>query len=410
MSLKAFSSICMVGVGLSLAACGTAPGPLASGGTEGIARPLSTSAPGPLLGAYDGNQGWEMDQVRALESWQGRKNAVVNMFTNWCSRSAKNLYGQQLLNIWRNGNVPLVTWEPFLCSGDSDDIERRIAHTTEFDAYITSWARQMRTFLAGPDGIYGTTATGTNDDRRVYLRLAHEMNGDWYRWSAAVGNNSPADYVAMWKKVHRLVNAELERPDQTGGSVDRRTRLAWMWCVNHTDVGSVKAEQYFPGAAYVDWLAIDGYNWGGAYSWSTWTSPEGTFGASNATTQDPTRMLARLHALDGAAQLPVALTEVATTTIGQTSTSGAGSKSQWITDLMSYSVSNGIDMVVWFNEDKETDWALFGGTGGDTTFKVGRTTYRGYASYPAALATFNLTPAMPSAQNVRLLTDLQFNP
>ncbi|MFB2979059.1 hypothetical protein, partial [Microseira sp. BLCC-F43] len=36
-----------------------------------------------LLGIYYGNQGWNMPQVQALESWQGKKNAVVNLFTNW---------------------------------------------------------------------------------------------------------------------------------------------------------------------------------------------------------------------------------------------------------------------------------------------------------------------------------------
>ncbi|HEY8563745.1 MAG TPA: hypothetical protein VIL74_25425 [Pyrinomonadaceae bacterium] len=40
-----------------------------------------------LLGVYYGNQGWKMDQVQALESWQGKKHAVVNLFTNWCNQS-----------------------------------------------------------------------------------------------------------------------------------------------------------------------------------------------------------------------------------------------------------------------------------------------------------------------------------
>ncbi len=57
-----------------------------------------------LLGIYYGNQGWKMDQVGHLETWQGKKHAVVNLFTNWCNRSTtiNNLFGQQLVNIWNN--------------------------------------------------------------------------------------------------------------------------------------------------------------------------------------------------------------------------------------------------------------------------------------------------------------------
>src|SRR5689334_9640437 len=74
-----------------------------------------------LLGVYYGNQGWKMEQVQAMESWQGKRHTVVNMFTNWCNqtKTMNNLFGQQLVNIWNNKNVPMVTWEPFLCNSAS---------------------------------------------------------------------------------------------------------------------------------------------------------------------------------------------------------------------------------------------------------------------------------------------------
>ncbi len=80
-----------------------------------LTRPAAAAGT-TLLGVYYGNQGWKMDQVRDLERWQGKKHAVLNMFTNWCNRTKTldNLFKQQLLNIWNNGNVPLITWEPYL--------------------------------------------------------------------------------------------------------------------------------------------------------------------------------------------------------------------------------------------------------------------------------------------------------
>lgn len=63
-------------------------------------------------------------------------------------------------------------------------------------------------------------------------------------------------------------------------------------------------------------------------------------------------------------------------------------------------------MVAWFNEDKETDWAVFGGSRGDVTFRYGRTTYRAYSAYAAAVR----PPALvgPTPSNPRLLTDAEF--
>jgi mannan endo-1,4-beta-mannosidase len=324
-----------------------------------------------LLGIYYGNQGWAMSDVVALESWQCKKNAVINMFTSWCNRTKvmDDLFNLQLVNIWNNKNVPMITWEPNLCSGTPTDIELRIA-SGEYDAYITSWATRMKKYLSGPDGIYNTS-----DDRRAYLRLAHEMNGDWYAWGAAVGNNSPEQYKSMWIRVKGIF---------TSNGIDSN-HLQWVWCVNHTDNGSFTAEQYFPGNSYVDWVAIDGYNWGTSQSWSTWQSPAQTYD----------NMLNRLKALS---TKPIALTEFATTSVNL----GVFGKSQWITSAFQYAENNSIRMVTWFNEDKETDWAIFGGTGGDETIKR----KKAYSAYRVAISSATYTTSDPT--NSRLLTDSQF--
>jgi mannan endo-1,4-beta-mannosidase len=69
-----------------------------------------------------------------MEAWQGKDNAVVNLFTDWCSRSKTldNLFKQQLPKVWANGNVPVVSWEPYLCSPTAtpNDVEARAAGET----------------------------------------------------------------------------------------------------------------------------------------------------------------------------------------------------------------------------------------------------------------------------------------
>ncbi len=298
----------------------------------------------PLLGIYDGHEGWNIEQVQALESWQQKKNAVVEMFTNWANDTTRinNFFQQQLPNIWNNHNVPMITWEPY--TGDASAPKDIVVQIKEgkFDAYINNWADHLKTFLAGADSVYNT-----GDDRRVYLRLAHEMNGNWYPWDAAMGGNSPKDYVRMWQHVKKIFNSK---------GLDAN-HVQWVWAVNRDDVGGFRAEQFYPGDAYVDWIAIDGYNWGTSQTWSSWQTPDRVFG----------QMIARLRAITNK---PLAITEVGSTTKTSLGTNKAA-KSQWITDFLNYAISKNIKMVCWFNKDKETDWAVFDGSNGYSTYAIG---------------------------------------
>ncbi len=331
-----------------------------------------------LLGVYYGNQGWKMDQVRAMEQWQGKRHAVLNLFTNWQSASKvmDNLFNLQLPVIWQNGNVPMITWEPFTAARTPADVEVRIANG-QYDAYIDAWAGRLKVFLSGPDGAFGT-----GDDRRVYIRLAHEMNGDWYPWGAAMGGDRPADYVRMWQRVVGRFRAI--------GLF--QSHVQWVWCASGEDIGGFTAEEYFPGDAYVDWVGIDAYNWGASQSWSSWRSPEQCF-------ED---MLLRVRRL---CTKPVALTEFASTSSTASGVSVA-LKSEWISAVMAWVLQRDIRMVCWFNEDKETDWAVFGGARGNEQYKAGRTTYRAYSAYRQAVAPDRFLSS--NVANPRLLGDEEF--
>jgi mannan endo-1,4-beta-mannosidase len=348
-----------------------------------VVGPADATEPAPpapvLLGVYYGNQGWAMRDVRAMEGWQGKRHAVVELFTSWngSRKTLDNLFGQQLPNVWNSGNVPLVTWEPFTGSNTPGDVEVRIARG-DHDGYVRTWATRLAAFLAGGDG-----RLGTGDDRRAYLRLAHEANGDWYPWGAAVGGNDPSDYVAMWRRVHGLVAAAGVGPSQ----------LQWVWAVNHDDVGGHPAEAFWPGEPYADWVAVDGYNWGASQAWSTWRSPESTLAP----------MVARVRSL--APARPVAVTETASTSAAADG-AGLAAKRAWVAELYAWLPASGVRMVVWFDADKETDWAVFGGAGGDETVRSGRTTYRALGAYRTAVGSAAYVGSDPT--DPRLLSDDRF--
>ena len=69
------------------------------------------------------------------------------------------------------------------------------------------------------------------------------MNGNWYSWGA--GHVPAATWVAAWQRVVTDIRA-------VGG-----TQVTWLWTISHR--GSAPIRPYWPGAAYVSWVGIDGY-------------------------------------------------------------------------------------------------------------------------------------------------------
>jgi mannan endo-1,4-beta-mannosidase len=347
--------------------------------------PLAASA-GTLVGVYYGGNGWKMQQVRDMQKWDGKRNAVLLMFTGWCNSSSymNSLFTQALVNVWNNHSVPVLTWEPKLCGTTTPStIESQIANG-KYDSYIRAWAGGLKRFLAGPDGAFGTA-----DDRRVYLRFAHEMNGTWYPWSAIGSGQYPWQYVAMWRHVHGIL--------ESYGL--NSSHVQWVWCVNNSDVGPWKAEQYYPGNAYVDWVGIDGYNWGWLMK-RAWKMPSDVFG----------NMLGRMRNLTAK---PVGFMETATSAYTSNGFSN-GAKNNWIYSLYTYAAAKNIKMLVYYNQVGHQkvpccytiDFPLFGGSYGNSTYYTSTTSYKVYTEYKT---TSSYSYAWSSTTtNLRLLSDSVF--
>jgi mannan endo-1,4-beta-mannosidase len=111
--------------------------------------------------------------------------------------------------------------------------------------------------------------------RGAVLRPMPEPNTPWYAWSGTANGNRPADYVAAWKRVRKLVRAG-------GGS---RVKLLWSpyaRSVPETPENAIAA--YFPGATQVDLVGADAYNFGNAGGLE-WTQPADLFGEAYNTIQ-----------------------------------------------------------------------------------------------------------------------------
>ncbi|OBB45616.1 MULTISPECIES: glycosyl hydrolase [unclassified Mycobacterium] len=208
-----------------------------------------------------------------------------------------------------SGAEPIVSWEPWCWTDDRSPAVMKALLAGALDDYIYRWADEI--------GEWG---------RHVFIRLAHEFNGDWYPWTSA-GGTPPAAYVSAWRHVHDIFT------ERRVGNVD------WIWAPTAVAAAETLSDWY-PGHEYVDVLGVDGYNWGTCLSATSWISPEQLFGA----TLDELRSIA--------SDKPILIAEVGCAESG-------GSKAEWIATFFEF-LRRQSDVVgfVWFDHAKETDWRI----------------------------------------------------
>ena len=201
------------------------------------------------------------------------------------------------------------------------DFQLRAIYEGRYDDYIRAWAEDARTW-----------------GHPFFLRFDHEMNGWWFAWSEQLDGNQPGDYVKAWRHVHDIF-------EQVGA-----TNVTWVWCINITgNPRLTPASELYPGDSYVDWVSMDGFNWGsdnGGYWQSFYDVFEHTYAELNSLAPNKPQMIA----------------EVASSEKGGPIGSPA-SKAAWITDMFRQLPLNfpRIQAVLWFDsvgEDPEHTWLI----------------------------------------------------
>lgn len=309
-----------------------APAPALEAEAQLALPPRATTAPlrAIALGAFVSDFGGTAPgNASVLDAWAvlvGRKPAVVLWYQDW---STSNFPVAQLDAVVGRGLAPMLTWEPWRAG-----------------AGAAQPAFKLSAIAAGDhDGLISAFARGAKSwGKPFYLRFAHEMNGDWYPWGTKSGNpngNLPADYVAAWRHVRAVFASE--------GATNAR----WVWCPNVLMPGAPSVAALYPGDAQVDWLGLDGYNFGALHGATGWKSLAAVFGASH-------------DAIAALSPHPLAIVETASTELG-------GDKASWISQGL------GVDLparlprvraVVWFHTDKETDWRVSSSAGALAAFRA----------------------------------------
>ena len=246
--------------------------------------PFRRLAP-PERGVYLGVSNFSLVTTDgAAAAWtqaNGPQPRIVNWFQQWLT-GERRFRANWARRVARSGAVPMITWEPWSApEGErhqaiQPDISLARIADGSHDQYIRSWAHDVAAYR-----------------NPVMIRLMHEMNGNWYPWGIFTNGNTPELYVQAWRHVHRIF-------DEAGAR-----NVSWIWSINNLeriDGENHDIDAYYPGDRWVDWVSTSGFNWGNAYSWSSWRTADPLY-------HDTYRALARYDK-------PIMISEIGTTSVG----------------------------------------------------------------------------------------------
>ncbi|HEV7771537.1 MAG TPA: glycosyl hydrolase [Solirubrobacterales bacterium] len=289
------------------------------------ATPAAAPAAPIAIGAYVPDHWKDPTLIDKYAKEVGRMPAIVISYKRW---DIKPFYRPELRQINRRGALPMVSWEPWNSAGDSFKL-RQIA-AGRFDAYLRRSAREARAW-----------------GKPIMLRFAHEMNGDWEPWGRGAPGSGSRNFVAAWR--HLVTVFREEGADN----------VLWVWCAN-VNTGKLPFMQFYPGDRWVDWVGLDGFNWGGSIGWRSFSEVfAGSYEVLAAETSKPIL--------------------IAETGSGEED----GDKAAWVQNALLRELANFdlVRAVVWFNGVDRSD------------FRV--------ASSPSALAAFREGIARPQYSGTR---------
>ena len=263
------------------------------------------------IGAWVGGPGQypqpTKENVQAFQDLQGYHLNLISQFIIFDVNDWEHT--KQYADVAKeNGSTLVITWMPNghtaqgIVDGDADD-------------YIRDYAKGVKS--------YG---------EELWLRPLHEANGDWYDWGVGKkdAGNTDANVAEAFRHIVNIFREE------------NVTNVKWVWTTNSSNQGSgTTFTGNYPGDDYVDYISIDGYNWGKSQDWSNWQSFTQVFRASYKALENINK--------------PLFIAEISSSELG-------GDKAAWITDMFEQFKGDfsRIFAVMWFSKSKEeeADWAL----------------------------------------------------
>jgi hypothetical protein len=192
-----------------------------------------------LLGAFTALAGQSTEaSIGQREAAMGRPYDLESTYYAWTDPFPD--YGEA--TIAAHGRIPIMTWYG---PGPGKNPRDRLMLAEINDGHEDAWIRRQAEAIKE----FG---------RPLFLRLMIEMNGYWYQGYSG----HPAAFISAWRRIHGIFA-------QVGAS-----NVIWVWSPN---VNPDNWDAYYPGNAYVDVIAADGYNFDGQGSPESFEQIFGTF-------------------------------------------------------------------------------------------------------------------------------------
>lgn len=257
------------------------------------------------------------DRISKTETEIGRKFPIVMLYKQWGNPQNSQVDVSTLNMLASIDKTPFITWEPWDPQQGVTTNKYKLSDIGQgtYDGYIRDTARNIKTF-----------------NKPVFLRFAHEMNGNWYPWGGTVNGNSPQMYINAWKHIHEIFASE------------GVTNVTWVWSPDAKSYPLINGNtliDYYPGDTYVDWIGLDGYNWGPQIPGKQWETFSEVF--SNAYNQ-----------VVNLSQKPIMISEFGSTESG-------GNKASWIQDALDLQIPYNftrIQSIIWFDINRDNSWNI----------------------------------------------------
>lgn len=272
--------------------------------------------PGTMFGAWLGT--WPSTTDRSIEKFNTLSNRHCDVIHSFVSSNQDMAEWTGFMNYTKEqGAINLLTI--LLHNSEGIQYSTMDINNGKLDAYFTELAKQFKNWQGGSE---------------IWFQPLYEVNGYWFGW--CVGDSKVNTNETYREAYQRIVTIF-----RNNGA----TNVKFGYNVNYNNNG--KGASYmgaYPGDEYVDFVSIDGYNWGTLKSWSRWQTFREIFDEAYI-------------ALTNGSNKPVVISEVASTERG-------GSKAAWITD-MKKQIETGaypkLKAVIWFNDNSNTekmDWEI----------------------------------------------------
>jgi hypothetical protein len=204
-------AVAVVSVALVAARILAAPSPPAAVHAILPTKPLS------YLGVYETGSPPSYGPIAQFATVAGMEPNLVGYYSGW----ADPFNVAFARSIYKHHVAPFVQIDP------TDASVAAIAAGT-YDSYLRAYAASVRDF-----------------GHAVVIGFGHEMNAPTYSWG--YGKVPALTFVRAWRHIVTLFRAQ------------GADNVTWLWTLQADAPGTGPIESWWPGAAYVNWVGIDGY-------------------------------------------------------------------------------------------------------------------------------------------------------